>query len=170
MMEMHSEEASKLIDEFGDLLYEMPFQIPENLILLGRCVSILSGMCTGLYPDFNLWDSLAPYANKLVEAEGGSKWQTILDEVLKMLQTLFTLPGKTATLISTLEQGRLEVRTPTLTREVERLNRSQRKTAHAVVFAAFLLGGVQLYLAKETPLAAGFGVAGLLALLWVLIG
>jgi hypothetical protein len=73
-------------------------------------------------------------------------------------------------LISTLEQGRLEVRTPTLTREVERLNRSQRKTAHAVVFAAFLLGGVQLYLAKETPLAAGFGVAGLLALLWVLIG
>lgn len=170
MMEMHSEEASKLIDEFGDLLYEMPFQIPENLILLGRCVSILSGMCTGLYPDFNLWDSLAPYANKLVEAEGGSKWQTILDEVLKMLQTLFTLPGKTATLISTLEHGRLEVRTPTLTREVERLNRSQRKTALAMVFAAFLLGGVQLYLAKEMPLAAGFGVAGLLALLWVLIG
>jgi len=62
------------------------------------------------------------------------------------------------------------VRTPALNHEVERLNRSQRKTAGAVVFAAFLLGGVQLYVAGDVIPAAGFGGASVLALLWVLFG
>ncbi len=167
---MHAEDARKFVDEFGDLLYEMPFQIPENLILLGRCVSILSEMCSGLNPDFNIWDSLAPYASQLAEAEGGGKWKTVLDEVLKMLQLLIALPGKTNSLISTMEQGRLEVRTPALTREVGHLQRGQLKIAIAVVFAAFLFSGVQLFLAQQKGMAIGFGVAALLALLWVLAG
>ena len=50
--------------------YELPFQVPENLILLGRCLGILSGICTGLDPDFNVWTSVVPYTQKLVEAEG----------------------------------------------------------------------------------------------------
>ena len=170
MMDMHPEEAREFIDEFGDLMYELPFQMPENLILLGRCVSILSGMCTGLDPNFNIWESLSPYANKLIEAEGGGKWKTILDEVLNMLQKLIALPAKTDSLISVLEQGRLEVRTSSLNREMEKLNHSQRKIAGAVVFAAFLLSGVQLYLAGEVPLAIGFGAAALISLMWIVIG
>ncbi|MGD0706959.1 MAG: AarF/ABC1/UbiB kinase family protein [Anaerolineaceae bacterium] len=170
MMSMHPEDAREFVDEFGDLLYEMPFQIPEHLILLGRCVSILSGMCSGLNPDFNVWESLAPYAGSLMEAEGGGKWETLLDEVGKMLQKLLALPAKTDSLLSRMEQGRLEVRTPTLTHEVERLNRSQRKTAGAVVFTAFLLGGVQLYVAGDVIPAAGFGAVAALTLLWVLVG
>lgn len=170
MKEMHQEDAREFIDEFGDLLYEMPFQIPENFISLGRCVSILSGMCTGLDPKFNVWTSLAPYAGSLVESDGGSKWQTLLDELGKMLQLVLALPGKTDSLISRMEQGRLEVRTPSLTREVQRLERSQRKTAGVVVFGAFLLSAVQVYLAGQLVLAAGLAAAALLALLWVLLG
>lgn len=170
MREMHAEEAQEFIDEFGDLMYEMPFQAPENLILLGRCVAILSGMCTGLDPEFNVWQNVTPYADKLVEAEGGSKWATVMDEAVKMLQKLLTLPGRTDALISRMEQGRLEVRSPAIMHELERLNRSQRKTAAAVVFAALLLSGVQLYLANRIDLASGFGGAALLILLWLLVG
>ncbi len=50
--------------QFRDLMYEMPFQLPHNLLLLGRTVAILSGMCTGLNPQFNLWDQLVPYATE----------------------------------------------------------------------------------------------------------
>ena len=105
-------------------MYEMPFQAPENLILLGRCVAILSGMCSGLDPQFNIWESVSPYATKLIEVEGGGKWKLLLDEVLKVLKVLAALPVKTDALITRMEQGRLEVRTPSLTREVERLGRS----------------------------------------------
>lgn len=169
MKDMHGEEARQFIDEFGDLMYEMPFQAPENLILLGRCMAILSGMCTGLDPQFNIWQSVSPYAEKLVADEGGGKWQMILDEVIKMLQKLLVLPGKMDTLLSKMEQGRLEVRVPAISREMERLTRSQRKTAAAVVFAAFLMSGVQFYLAKETGIAFSFGGASVLVLLWMLL-
>jgi len=168
LMGMHAQEARDFIDEFGELMYEMPFQMPENLILLGRCVSILSGMCTGLDPNFNIFERLTPYAGKLIESEGGGKLKTIWDEVLKIGQLLLKLPAKTDSLISKMEQGRLEVRVPSLTREMERLNRTQRKTATAVVFAAFLLSSVQLFLAGELTFAAGFGGAALLTLFWLL--
>jgi predicted unusual protein kinase regulating ubiquinone biosynthesis (AarF/ABC1/UbiB family) len=58
--------------QFRELMLTMPFQLPENLLLLGRTLGILSGMCTGLNSDFNLWMQLAPYAKKLTEGEGGS--------------------------------------------------------------------------------------------------
>lgn len=167
LKEMHADEAMEFVDEFSDLMYEIPFQAPEDLVLLARCVSILSGMCTGLDPQFNVWQNVAPYAEKLIEVEGGGKFKVIWDEVVRTVQKLVALPARADALISLMEQGKLEVRVPALTREMERLNRSQRKTAGAVVFAAFLICGVQLYLAHEVGLAAGFGGASALVLLWL---
>jgi len=66
---MHQEEAVEFAREFGDLLFEMPFQIPQNLLLLGRCLGILSGLCSGLDNQFNVWTNIGPYAQKLVAAE-----------------------------------------------------------------------------------------------------
>src|SRR4029077_12630703 len=80
--------------QFRELMYEMPFQLPHNLLLLGRTVAILSGMSTGLDPNFNVWGEVAPYATKLVSAEGGSNWETWLEEALKVLQVLIALPGR----------------------------------------------------------------------------
>ena len=68
MVSLGQQEAVAFAKEFGELLYELPFQVPENLILLGRCVGILSGICTGLNPDFNVWTSVMPYASRLIEA------------------------------------------------------------------------------------------------------
>ena len=80
MMQMSRAEAAAFAEEFGDLLYEMPFQVPENLIMLGRCVSILSGMASGLDPDFNVWNGLAPYTRRLIQADGRGRVESILRE------------------------------------------------------------------------------------------
>jgi len=170
MTEMHAEEAHEFVEEFGNLLYDMPFQIPENLILLGRCVSILSGICTGLNPNFNVWENISPYANSLIEAEGDSKWKVILDEVLNMLQKLLTLPAKTDSVLTEMAAGKLEVNVAALPVMMERVERSGRKTAAAVIFAAFLLAGVQLYLAGQIGLAVGLGAGAVITLLWILFG
>ena len=53
-------EMAQFAMQFRELMYEMPFQLPHNLLLLGRTVAILSGMCTGLDPNFNLWAQLHP--------------------------------------------------------------------------------------------------------------
>lgn len=55
--------------EFSDLIFSMPFRIPQDLIYLGRCVGILSGMCVGLDPHFDPWREMQPYVIKLLEAD-----------------------------------------------------------------------------------------------------
>jgi len=168
MMQMHQEEAIKFAQEFRGLMYEMPFQVPENMILLGRCVGILSGICVGLNPDFNMWTNMAPYAQKLVQNEGGTTLQTILKEVVSTLQILVSLPKKTETLLNRIEQGRLETHDPELHYRMHRVERSQNQLIKAILFAAFFLGGIQVYLAGHSLVAGGLGIASLLALISLL--
>ncbi len=58
---------------------------------------------------------------------------------------------------------------PELQRQVSRLNRSLRKLAGAVVFAALLMGSVQLYLADAGALTWVTAGAGVLTLLWLIL-
>ena len=40
--------------EFGDLVRSLPFQLPEDFLLIVRSMSLTSGMCSSLDPSFNL--------------------------------------------------------------------------------------------------------------------
>ncbi|MCS6772970.1 MAG: AarF/UbiB family protein, partial [Thermoflexales bacterium] len=50
--------------EFRDLLSSLPFQIPQNVLYLGRAANILAGMLTALDPQFDPWRALQPFANR----------------------------------------------------------------------------------------------------------
>jgi predicted unusual protein kinase regulating ubiquinone biosynthesis (AarF/ABC1/UbiB family) len=60
------EVMEQLGTEFSDLLFDMPFQMPQNFIYLARTMGILSGMCTSMDPRFNPWVALQPYADKMM--------------------------------------------------------------------------------------------------------
>lgn len=168
MADLSPEEILAFLREFEDLVYEMPFQVPQNIILLVRCVSILSGMCSGLDKDFNAWTSIGPFAEKLVAQESGNRWKAVLGEVGALAQTLFSLPQKMDRLVARIEQGNLDVRTPDLKSGVERLERSVNRLTGAIVFAALLFVALQLYTIGNLPLAIALAGAALLAFLWVI--
>lgn len=171
IVRMGREEAAEFAQEFSSLLYDMPFQIPENLILLGRCASILSGICTGLDPDFNVWAQMMPYARKLIETDkGGSRQNVIVNETLDILRTLVSLPGRADALLQRIEQGRLEIQMPEMKQQMARLDRRMQRLAGAVFFAAFLMGGIQLYLAGAVTLALACAAGGLVTALWTISG
>lgn len=170
MMEFTTADAEAFVVEFGVLLREMPFQAPENFVLLARCLGILSGICSGLDKDFNIWSSIVPYAQKLITEEGNGGVRMWLKEIGGTLTTLAGLPRRTDELLRRLEQGRIETRSPELKRELGRVERGLRRLAGAVVFAACLGGAVQLYLGGVVQLAAGLAAAALLALGWALFG
>lgn len=164
------DEMREFADEFRDLIYDMPFQIPQNMIFLGRCVGILSGMCTGLDPHFNLWDHLAPYARKLMAEEARPGLEALLAETEKLVRALVMVPRKMDSVLSKVERGEVAVRAPEVAQQVRQLEGAVRQTTGGIIFAALLLGGVQLFLGGET-LFGGIllGAAGL-DLLWLLLG
>jgi predicted unusual protein kinase regulating ubiquinone biosynthesis (AarF/ABC1/UbiB family) len=148
-------------------MYSMPFQLPQNLLMLGRCVAILSGMCTGLDKDFNLWNQLAPYATKLVSREVGSNWRVWLDEAGNILKELIAIPSKMGRVLSQVERGDLTVQVPAVDRQLMHLERAVNRLSGGLVFTAFLIASVMLYLAGK-DLFSGISIgAATITLIWI---
>jgi predicted unusual protein kinase regulating ubiquinone biosynthesis (AarF/ABC1/UbiB family) len=164
----HSEMRQFAI-QFRELLYSMPFQLPHNLLLLGRTISILSGMCTGLDPDFNPWRQIAPYAQKMLTEEGVSNWQGWLDQAGELVRTLLSLPSQTARVLTRLERGELSVDMPRLSRQVYHLEGAVNRVAGGIILAALLASGAFLYSSGSAALAAAFWAMAGVALIWVLL-
>ncbi len=145
------DEMHEFAKEFRELVYEMPFQVPQDLIFLFRTVAILAGICTGLDPDFNFWTVMAPYTEKMIAEEAGAA--TWLNEAGLILQTLIALPRKTENVLDRLSRGGLVVQVPAGERQLKRLNQTLRRLVYAVLFLAFLTNGVLVYLSREGWLA-----------------
>ncbi len=161
-------EYHNLGHKIRDVMLELPFQVPNNLLMLARTVGILSGMCTGLDPDFNLWKQLAPYAMKLVESESGSGLQTILNELTEMFKVLIALPGQASRVLGQAEREGLMVRAPQVSRQIASLERSVDRLSGAVVFAALLGSGTYLYQSGNLLFGSSLLTAALFSLGWVI--
>ena len=161
MSELQALDHRELMDfasEFRDLMYEMPFQIPQDLLLLGRTMAILAGMCIGLDPGFNLWENIRPYAEELVKAELTGNWELWWGEIEALLRSLLSLPRRLDVMLTQAEQGELQVQAPALEAHLGNIEKSLQWLTGAVLFAALFIGGMQLLL-------AGFSLPG-----FILIG
>ena len=130
--------------EFGDLVRSLPFQLPENFLLIIRAMSLTSGMCSSLNPAFNIWDAVEPYSARLIRAESGNLVQDIAQRALSLVGVLAGLPQRLDSLTTRIEQGQVAVQTPRLDRELGALERTGRRLVSAIVFAALLFGGILL--------------------------
>jgi predicted unusual protein kinase regulating ubiquinone biosynthesis (AarF/ABC1/UbiB family) len=168
LRKINRSEMRQFANQFRDLMYEMPFQLPHNLLLLGRTVAILSGMCTGLDPNFNMWEEIAPYAQQLVAEEVGSNWEAWLDGIGDLVKELLALPAQTSRLLTRLERGGFNVNIPQVNRHISYLEAALNRLAGALIFAVLLLSGVLLRNGGDILLGEIFWGLSLLALLWTI--
>ena len=162
------EEINDFTSQFRQLIYDMPFQIPEDLILLGRTVGILSGMCTGLDPHFNVWEGLAPYARKLIAEEAMDGRTAWFEAIMTVVKKLAELPTRTETMLQKLERGELTVQDPQLSNQMHHVEGAVRRTTIGLIFAALLMAGIQLYLAGQLIFGGILLAGAALVLLWLL--
>jgi hypothetical protein len=183
--------------EFHDLLFSLPFQVPQDFILLTRAVGILTGLVTSIDPEFDPWREIGPFARELARESDLATgplppkiaprdlldWRTLRDllsaESFEQLRDAGVdyavraarLPLLAERVLQRADRGDLSVlMTPSsdLSQEVTRVERGLARLADAVVFAGCAISGAVLTAAGE-PLfgAVGFVLAGL-ALLRIL--
>ena len=155
--------------EFGDVVRSLPFQLPENFLLIIRAMSLTSGVCSALDERFNLWDSVEPYAAQLLRDERGNLLQDAARQAVEAAGTALRLPGRLDALAGRLEEGSLQVAVPRLERQAARLDRAVRRTASGVVFGALLVAGA-IVRSDDLPLGSVLMAASavpLLHALWV---
>lgn len=188
------EDARELGSEFNDLIYAMPFQVPQDFIYLGRAMGILSGMATSLDPNFNPWSELAPYAQSLVAQSlrdgsingqagdvlglpmirglfNGNAPQVLLEAGRMLINRAVTVPQQLDNVLTQLDRGELTVKvtpTPTYRKQLQRLETQSKRTTRATLFTGLLISSTLLYTNGDTGIAAVGLVASAVAFLSIL--
>jgi predicted unusual protein kinase regulating ubiquinone biosynthesis (AarF/ABC1/UbiB family) len=99
--------------EIEDLFYRQPFRIPAQFAFAGRAIGTLSGLATGLAPEFNLVSVAIPYAQAFLGLNRNGANQTaqqVLTQLLDASRTMLTLPATLDRVLSKVEAGQLQVR------------------------------------------------------------
>jgi predicted unusual protein kinase regulating ubiquinone biosynthesis (AarF/ABC1/UbiB family) len=141
-------EWHRLAYEYRDILYQMPFQLPTDLLFVGRAIAILFGMATSLDPGFDPWKAVEPFAREMAAQEVKRDWRGLLGELEKMARLVLALPGNADRFFGQAARGELAVRTRWSREDARALRRVEtavNRLAAAVVFAALLLSAVAVY-------------------------
>lgn len=170
--ELNNMDVEAIFDETQDMIYDLPFQIPQDLLYLGRAISMVGGLATELYPDINLFESLQPFAQQMLHQErnNGGWLEQIQTELRELGQIMITLPRQMDTYYKAANQGELQLRSDfgRLERGIRRVEQSTDRLAGGIIAVGLFLGGVQLRVRgfeKEAQRAWWGTVA---TLLWVL--
>ncbi|PKO23167.1 MAG: ABC transporter [Chloroflexi bacterium HGW-Chloroflexi-1] len=163
-------QAELIMREYRDIVFEMPFQFPTEILFVARAVGILSGMATTLDPEFDPWSATIPFAEQLAADELGGNWRTWLAEVGELGRIVVRLPTRVDRLMTQAERGELTLQTslaPDATKALRRVERSVDRLTWVVITVGLLIAGVVLR-AAEGPggLSSGLLVSAALAFLW----
>jgi predicted unusual protein kinase regulating ubiquinone biosynthesis (AarF/ABC1/UbiB family) len=109
-------------------------------------------MCTGLDPDFNVWQRLAPHARKMIEEEGGSPVDMLLEQVGEFVKALVAVPDQMSRVLTSFERGEITMNMPLVNRQIYHLEGAVNKLVGSMLFSAFFFGGVLLITAGHTTL------------------
>lgn len=167
LVDLHPQQIREFAREYRDVLYEMPFQLPKDLIFLGRCVAILGGICTGLNPEFNVFEGLVPFARRLLEQEAGGWLERLIETLRNHGAALLTVPLRLERALDRMDRGEMVLTAraaPELEQQVVALRRAFDRLTVAVIASALLLAGTVLLVAGERRIGVG-----LLALASVLV-
>ena len=168
LREVDPREFREFAVQFGDVVRALPFQLPENFLLIIRAMSLTSGVCSSLNPTFNLWDSVEPYASQLIREEGGNVVQDFGKQALENAGIAWRLPKRLDGLVTRFEDGTVAVASPGLERRVARLERTVGRAVSALLFAALLIAGAVLR-ADDAVLGAVLMIGSVLPLLHALL-
>ncbi len=164
------QQAQFMVREYSDLIYEMPFQFPTDVLFAMRAVAILSGMATTLDPHFDPWAATLPFAERLASAQLTRDWRGILDELGRMVQLALLLPARLDRLLTAAERGELTQQTalaPDAAKAVRRLERAVDRLTWGIFAAGLLIAGVVLRSTDgSTAVTTGLFVAAAAAFLW----
>ncbi|MBT2585934.1 AarF/ABC1/UbiB kinase family protein [Arthrobacter sp. ISL-95] len=154
--------------EFGNVIRSLPFQLPENFLLIIRAMSLTSGVCSSLDTRFNLWDSVEPYAAQLLRDERGNLVSDVAGQALDAAAVALRLPKRLDGLVTRFEDGTLQVSNRRLERQMSRLIVLARRAVAAVIFAALLVAG-SVIRAEDLVLGNAVMIASVVPLLYGLL-
>jgi predicted unusual protein kinase regulating ubiquinone biosynthesis (AarF/ABC1/UbiB family) len=131
-------------NEFSEVVRTMPFQLPENFLLIIRAVSVTSGVASNLNSAYNAWTAIEPFAQRLAIDEGGGTVKEFAKQALSSAGLLLRLPQQLESVATLMQRGQLAVETPGADKRLRVIEQLARRVLSAILFTALLIGGILL--------------------------
>jgi predicted unusual protein kinase regulating ubiquinone biosynthesis (AarF/ABC1/UbiB family) len=144
------QEIQELGLEFRDILFEFPFQVPQDFVYLGRCLGMVSGLVSLLDPEINPWYQIEKFGQDLISSQEVRDYS--IEAVLAMIRPYFTAPARVQRLLEMAEKGRLKVVTapdPETLKRLDRLDKRLGQMVWSIFGAAGMVSATLLYLFKR---------------------
>jgi predicted unusual protein kinase regulating ubiquinone biosynthesis (AarF/ABC1/UbiB family) len=164
-------EVQEIGREFKDILFDFPFQLPQDFIYLGRAMGMLSGLAAQLDPQINPWHLIERYGRELTTQEGAADFSWEL--VWEWLRPFVSMPSRVDRLLTAVEEGRLLVQTSwerQTMRRMESLEGRVGRLKWAILAETAWLSGTIFYVNGDVQLGVASWVAAGLLSLWALWG
>jgi predicted unusual protein kinase regulating ubiquinone biosynthesis (AarF/ABC1/UbiB family) len=95
----------------------LPFQLPQNVVYLGRALSLLTGVITILDDRTNFIQAIQPIARRWLSQNQGS----LLESAVRIGRQLLGVPARIDRVLGMLEQGTLRVDMRRMERQLQRM-------------------------------------------------
>ncbi len=146
-------EIEQIGREFRDLLFEMPFQIPQDFVYLGRAFGMLMGLVSQLDPQINPWRQVERYGHQLVRNQTLAHLRDRgLAGIVEAIRPYLETPFRIQRLLEEAEKGRLRVQLKAdrdTVRQQERLEKRVGQLGWSIVSAAGILSATLIYLDRR---------------------
>lgn len=142
--QLGSLDIPQLLRDFEAVLRDKAIQVPGQFAFLGRAIAILVGLATAVYPEINLVELFAPYAQRFVTEESGGAAGYVSRQAQRYVRTLGELPILSSKVLHRMNRGDLEtqIRWARGSRELDRLNAGVRGVSRALYVSGFTVAGV----------------------------
>jgi predicted unusual protein kinase regulating ubiquinone biosynthesis (AarF/ABC1/UbiB family) len=146
-------EVQELSREFRDILFDFPFQIPQDFIYLGRALGMVTGLISQLDPDINPWDQVEKYGQELLRLRGAEDIRELSrDVILEGIRPYLNMPPRILRLLELAEKGRIVVQSkpdPTTIRHQKKMEQRLNQLSWSIVGAASMISASLLFFLKR---------------------
>lgn len=145
-------EVEDIHDDILVIFREQPITIPAQFAFLGKAISTMLGLATGLNPEIDLVASTKPFVARLAESVNEDKWALIADEAKAIGQLLLAMPKQMNELLEKARRGQLRVKIDSreISASLQKSGNNRAAWGAAIFSAAVVLGGIWL-IGMEMP-------------------
>ncbi|HGY11946.1 MAG TPA: hypothetical protein ENK36_06255 [Desulfobacterales bacterium] len=170
----------QLLNEFLELIRNFHIKLPPDLVMMGKALAISEGVGRKIYPEFNMFELIVPYSEKLLLHRLDPFYQ--FKNFSRFMETgidfLGNLPDDFRLILTKLKKDQITIKfqhqgLEHLTRE---LDRASNRLAFSLIIAALLIGSSMLIQFNKGPFLFGYPALGIIGFLlasfmgiWLLI-
>ena len=169
--ELQNIDVEGFVGGIGELIYDLPFQLPQSLLFLGRALSVVGGVAAGLAPDFDIFATTKPYVLRFIRERNEQLHirKKIASQGRELITDLAQLPHYATQFYQRAARGDLQLRPDVnkLERNVRDVERGLKRLTVGIIASALIVGASILQ-ANGQPAPWMLWVAGGM-IVWVLL-